>query len=152
MGRVIGNEVFKTIVTMAYEMDWADKRDADVTKVKELLEEYVPRIQTTLKTGNLRNINMVRPGKDYHTEPITFKGCPLRFAIFMEYRRYIDDRGKVREEGVITFSPQRYHSNVRMFCCERPFSRRTYRSTADFTVILPELIHGSLCIAKFLLR
>lgn len=143
MGRVIGNEIFKTIVTMAYEMDYADKRDADVTKVKELLEDYMPRVRTTLKTGNLRNINMSRPGMDYYTEPITFKGRPLRFAIFMEYKRYIDG-GKVREEGVITVSPQRYHSNSRMFCCVRHFSRRTYRSIADFTSKLPELIHDSL--------
>ena len=143
--RRMEQSIFKTIVQMANEMDYADKRDRDLRNARTILMDMDPQVQTTLNPRVLRNIHITRKGEDYVTEPFLYRGISLRFAIFMEYSRYRDYAGKVREGGIIIISPQvkrggGYHCLHRMM-----FSRRVYNRIDEFPKIYLDAVHGALC-------
>jgi len=150
MSRAIGKEVFKTIVEMANEMDYAEKRDRDWGNARNTLEAILPQVQTTMNPRILRKIDIARKGEDYFTEPFTIRGVSYRFAIFMEYKRYRDNAGKVREGGIITISPQgKRYGDWR--CLHRMmFSRREYYHRDEVPTKLNEcktgVIHHLLLI------
>lgn len=138
MSRAIGKDVFKTIVEMANEMDFAEKRDTDFRNARITLEATLPQVQTTLNPRVLRKLDMTRKGEDYFTEPFTVRGVSYRFAIFLEYKRYRDEAGKVREGGIITISPQGKRGGDWRCLHRMIYSRGEYKHVNDFAIQLNE--------------
>jgi hypothetical protein len=138
--------IFITIVKMANEMDYEDKCHENLERAQVFLEGFIPHVRTTLKTGILRNMASAYSGKDNYSDVFMWRGRPIRFAIYMEYRQYID-AGKIREEGIMTLTPQKHNKNLRgYYDTKGVYARRVYRTMEEFQEKLTDIIHGVRCM------
>ena len=131
--------IFKTIVEMANEMDYADKRQENINLIVQRMNEMVVESRLDTRT-NLRSLT-VKPtqGHDHYTEPFLVRNNLLRVACYMEYERYLNENNKVRELGVVTLSIQRPLFD-KWTCSHRlVYSRKEYHSREEFQPVLEDL-------------
>lgn len=104
--RRMEQSIFKTIVEMANEMNYHQEREDNLKRIAQHIQD-IPHIHSILNTGNLRSLH-AKPtkGHDHFTKPFKWANREYRVAVYMEYARYEDEQGKVREKGIVTMSPQ----------------------------------------------
>lgn len=97
--RRMEQSIFKTIVEMANEMDYADKRQKNTDWVFEIMNRTP--VETRLDTrANLRSLT-AKPTDPHKHETSTFrwKGRPYRLTFCMKYQRFLNENNRVRERG-----------------------------------------------------
>jgi len=102
--RSIGNEIFKTIVEMSYEMAYWDRADKEYAKCREILDEFYDGVQTNKRKKRVLRSHQATKGETFRSQPFMRLGIPLFFSIHMEYERYTDTQSKIRERGIFTIT------------------------------------------------
>jgi hypothetical protein len=135
MTRSIGNEIFKTIVEMSYEMAYCERADREYAKCREILDEFYDGVQTNKrkKKRALRSYQHTK-GETFRSQPFQRMGIPLFFSIHMEYERYTDTQNKIRERGIFTITVSK---NERQDL--RHYSRFRYESDEQWLTEKAEL-------------
>jgi len=147
--RRMEQSVFRTIVEMANEMDYHEKRIQNLKEVKRHIETIVriPNHQPRLNTRVLRSV-YAKPtkGHDHFTEPFQWKNREFRVAVYMEYERHQNNGdGRVREKGIITLSPQyKSFGNSWRDTHRLIWVRGEYHTLEEFHTILEGLTRGAV--------
>lgn len=143
--RRMEQSVFRTIVEMANEMDYHEKRNKNLELIAQRIRD-IPHLHPRLNTHALRSLH-AKPtkGHDHFTVPFYWKNREWRVAVYMEYERYENDAGKVREKGIITLSPQyKPFGNPWREAHRLIWVRREYTTREEFPAILEELTRGAV--------
>ena len=107
MNRYIGQEIFKTIVEMSYEMAHWERAEKEWIACNEVLDEFYDRIQSKRSTRVLRSMEQRYSSKkdeELYSRPFKCCGELLKHNVILEYERYTDQEDKIRERIFFTLS------------------------------------------------
>jgi len=104
MSRFIGQEVFKTIVEMAYEMEYHVRAEEEFNVARDELITLLDKVKKSNRnTRVLRRINgKTTKWSCFDSELWMAKGKKHHHQLFIDYKRYVDSQGKVRERETFT--------------------------------------------------
>lgn len=104
----IGQEVFRMIVEMAYEMEFCDKVTEEIKNCKMLLPEFIDSTNDNRnKSTRLRKLytdNYTKPNPVRYSLPWKRFEREYYHKLDHGYERYRNTRGQVRERGIMVIT------------------------------------------------
>lgn len=158
--RCIGDDVFRIIVEMAYEMEKADKIQNEINAVDGKVEELFEMLVDERKTKNLRSFTPTRQtfgcserdGRMY-IPSIKCRGFEYPLYGTIEYERFIphNGNGKIHERGVIRLSVRKIHSLGGDRLSRATYSTVAYDTAEQYITVKQEIKEIFIDVIKYTL-
>jgi len=137
----IGNEIFKTIVEMSYEMAYHDQCEKEIKNAVALFPTFIDTLQSNRNRKALRKLDRYLETKDekYRSVPWKYNGRLYVHTLYQEYERYRNPQNKVRERGEITITVSERTKDGKIYDIRHMYSRVIYENDTEFPLCKEEL-------------
>ena len=115
MPRSIGQEIFKTIVEMSYEMAYWDRANKEYRHCLQMLDELYDPLENKRNKRVLRSLTTKTKEESPRSQPFFCMEKRFYHTVHFEYERYTDEQNKIRERGIFTLTISNHVRDLRYF-------------------------------------